>query len=96
MITWIPLSEGEAHIQDDDVGLQLLDLRDSQASLAALADQLQVRALLDRPHDALTVEGVVVGDEHPDPRVPRAHFGVLSNLASAGYVPLARLAGRRR
>ena len=47
-------------------GLQALDLLERVTAVAGLADQLEVGPVLDRAHDPLAIERVIVGDKHAD------------------------------
>ena len=69
----MPSRPGHADVEHRDVRLEPLDLVEGVAAVAGLGDQLEVRALLDRSHDPLAVEGMVVGDEHPDAGLARSH-----------------------
>src|SRR4051812_41797485 len=64
---------GHPDVEEGDVGLQLADGLERVATVAGLPHQLEVGALADRPHDAVPIDGMVVGHEYPHPiRSPRA------------------------
>ena len=73
----------ELVVEQRDVRLVLLDLGERRAAVVGLGDDLDLAARGERPHDALAVERMVVGDHDPDP-LPAllGHGGVSSCYAS--------------
>ena len=61
-----PLEARHADVEDRDVRLQKLDLLERVTAVSGLAHELEVGAILDRAHDALAIDGVIVGDQHAD------------------------------
>ena len=68
-----------ADVEHRDLGAQAPDLLERLAPVARLADQLEVGAVLDRAHDPLAVDRMVVGDQH-------GHAFLLALTAEASLV----------
>ena len=78
---------GHADVEHGDLGAERLDLLQRLAPVGGLADQLEVGALVDRAHDPLPVDRVVVGDEDRDALLLRAH----PTHESMGRTPCSRI-----
>ena len=64
--TCVPSSPGMRMSRTATSGESFLIRSSAARPSAGLADQLEVRPLLDGAHDALAIDRVVIGDEHAD------------------------------
>ena len=62
--TWVPSSPGMRMSSTATVGPEVADPLERLAPVAGLADQLEVGPVVDRAHDPLPVDRVIVGDQH--------------------------------
>ena len=78
-------------IEHRNVGLVLADLRQGGASVGRLGDQRQLGPCANRVSQALTVKGMVLGDE--DPNLDGGHSTLFIDSSAAVHHPIGRSPG---